>query len=190
MLSRLAVLLVLVLAPLTHADETWSGTSDVKFRGYSTLHNFDGTVGRVPLKVTVAEGANGRVVSATSSVEVQRMSTDHEKRDRNMWTMFQQAKYRVLKVEVNGAEERRLRPSGGRPGSMPVVLTIAGTRGTVTAAVTNVVESPTQGSFDLAFPVSLKAFKLAPPSSLAGLVTVKDTVDVTVHVELKKESAK
>jgi hypothetical protein len=36
----------------------------------------------------------------------------------------------------------------------------------------------------LAFPVSLKAFKLTPPSTLAGLIKVKDTVDVKVHVTL------
>lgn len=187
---RLVIILLLTAISCAHADEIWTGTSDVKFRGYSTLHNFNGTVNNVPLKVTVADGPNGRVVSATSNVEVKRMSTDHEKRDYNMWTMFQQAKYRALEVAVNGAEERRLHPPGSQPGSMPVMLTIAGTRGTVNAAVTNVKESPTQGSFDLAFPVSLKAFNLAPPSSLGGLVSVKDTVDVTVHVELKKAGVK
>jgi hypothetical protein len=56
--------------------------------------------------------------------------------------------------------------------------------------VTNVVEGPAQGSFDLSFQVSLKAFHLDPPKAAAGLVTVKDTVDVNVHVVLKKDGAK
>jgi hypothetical protein len=190
MFFRLVFALGLIFSPLTWADEIWTGTSEVKFRGYSTLHDFDGTVKQVPLKVTVVPGPNGRVASATSNVEVKDMSTANDKRDTNMWTMFQQAKFRFLKVEVNGAEERTLHPPGGRPGSMPVTLTIAGQRGTVNAVVTNVVESPAQGSFDLAFPVSLKAFNLDPPKSLGGLVKVKDTVDVNVHVVLKKEAAK
>jgi hypothetical protein len=182
--------LLLVILPLAlRADETWSGTSDVKFRGYSTLHNFEGTVTQVPLKVTVTGEKDERVVSATSDVPVQQMNTAKPDRDRNMWTMFQEAKFRFIKVEVNRAAERDLRPPGAKPGAMTVTLSIAGTRGTVSAAVTNVSESANQGSFDLAFPISLKAFKLEPPSAIGGLVKVKDTVDVTVHVTLKKDGA-
>ena len=73
---------------------------------------------------------------------------------------------------------------------MPVFLTIAGTRGTVKGVVTNVVESATQCSFDLAFPVSLKAFNLNPPDFVGGLVKVKDNVEVNVHVVLRKAGAK
>jgi hypothetical protein len=185
---RLVLAFTLVLSFLARADEIWTGTLEVKFRGYSTLHDFDGTMKPVPLKVTVKPGPDGRVISATSNVEVKDMTTANEKRDSNMWAMFQQAKFRFLKVEVIDAEERTLHPPGGKPGSMLMVLTIAGQRGTVNAAVTNVVEAPTQGSFDLAFPVSLKAFNLDPPKSLGGLVKVKDTVDVTVHVVLKKNA--
>jgi len=67
---------------------------------------------------------------------------------------------------------------------MPVTLTMAGTTGTVTAAVKNLRESATAVSFDLSFPVSLKAFRLKPPSTLVGLVKVRDTVDVTARVTL------
>jgi hypothetical protein len=190
---RLRLILFTLLLALPHllvADETWSGAADVKFRGYSTLHNFEGTVKQVPLKVTVAGGEKDRVVSATSNVEVKEMSTAHEGRDKNMLTMFQQAKHRFIKVEVDEAKEQALRPSGGGPGSMPVKLTIAGTTGIISAKVTNVVEAETRGSFELAFPVSLKQFKLDPPKSLGGLVKVRDNVDVTVRVVLKREAAK
>lgn len=182
--------LLLALPHLLVADETWSGAADVKFRGYSTLHNFEGTVKQVPLKVTVTGGEKDRVVSATSNVEVKDMSTAHEGRDKNMMTMFQQAKHRFIKVEVDDAKEPALRPPGGGPGTMPVKVTIAGMTGTISAKVTNVVEAETRGSFDLSFPVSLKQFKLEPPKSLGGLVKVRDNVDVTVRVVLKKETAK
>jgi hypothetical protein len=190
MRCRIFLSLVIFITAFARADEVWTGTSDVKFHGSSTLHDFDGTVKRVPLRVTVAPGENGRVVSATSNVEVKQMNTADEKRDTAMWTMFQQAKFRSLKVEVNGASERALMPPGGKPGSMPVTLTIAGKRGTVNAVVTNIVESPTQGAFDLSFPISLKAFSLEPPKTLAGLIKVADTVEVNVHVLLQKDSAK
>lgn len=182
--------LFLALPRLLVADETWSGVADVKFRGYSTLHNFEGTVKQVPLKVTVAGGEKDRVVSATSNVEVKDMSTAHEGRDKNMMTMFQQAKHRFIKVEVDDAKEQALRPSGGSPGEMPVKVTIAGMTNTIPAKVTNIVEAETRGFFDLSFPVSLKQFKLDPPKSLGGLVKVRDNVDVTVRVVLKKEGAK
>ncbi len=184
------LLLLLILASFARAEEIWTGTSDVKFRGYSTLHDFKGSVNQVPLKVAVADGPNGRVVRAISSVDVQGMSTAHEQRDKNMWTMFQRAKCRFIKVEVNGAEERQLRPVDGQPGRMPVLVTVAGVIFSVNAAVTNVVESPARCSFDLAFPVPLKVFNLDPPKTLGGLVKVRDIVDVTARVELKKTSAK
>ena len=187
---RALLFLSLLIAPFIRADEIWTGASDVKFHGYSTLHDFDGTVKQVPLKVTVSPGAKGRIVSATSSAEVKDMSTANDKRDASMWAMFQQAKYRFIKVEVPETPESTLRPGGGKPGSMPVVLTIAGTRGTVRATVTNVAEAATQCSFDLAFPVSLKAFNLEPPKAAAGLVKVKDNVEVNVHVVLRKAGAK
>lgn len=181
---------VVAVAATVCADEVWTGTSDVKFHGTSTLHSFDGTVTGVPLRVTVKPGSAGRVVSATSGVEVKKMTTADDKRDSAMWTMFQQAKFRLLKVEVEGASEQALKPAGGKPGSMPVILTIAGRRGTVAGTVTNVVELPTQGSFDLAFPVSLKAFNLEPPKAVGGLVTVGDTVEVKVHVTLTRDTPK
>lgn len=178
------------VAAWARADETWTGTADVRFRGYSTLHDFDGTVNKVPLKVTVSSGANGRTVSATSSAEVKDMSTANDKRDASMREMFQQAKYRFIKVDVPETSERTLKPGGGKPGSMPITLTIAGKQGKVTGIVTNVVEAATQCSFDLAFPVSLQAFSLEPPKAVGGLVKVKDTVDVKVRVALRKAGAK
>ena len=73
---------------------------------------------------------------------------------------------------------------------MPVALTIAGNKASMQASVTNVVETPQQVSFDLAFPVSLQAYKLDPPKAAGGLVKVRDTVDTSVHVVLKRGEAK
>lgn len=168
--------------------ENWVGGADVTFKGYSTLHDFTGTVDTVPLKVTVSDEKEGsRTVSATSSVEVKKMTTKNYDRDKNMRNMFNIAAYQLIKLSVPPTEEKTLKPRGGTPGSMPISLTIAGVTGTVTATVTNVVESPDAVSFDLAFPVSLKAFKLDPPKAMAGMIKVKDNVDVTAHVKLMKQ---
>lgn len=185
-MKRSFALLALILCAQAAPAETWEGTADVKFKGYSTLHNFTGTVNGVPLNISVTGERGARVVGATSSVEVKQMSTKDEARDKNMWAMFNEAKYRLIKVTVTGAREQDLKPAGGRPGTMPISLTIAGTTSKVAASVTQVVENAAAVSFDLAFPVSLPAFKLDPPKAVGGLVKVKETVDVTAHVTLKR----
>lgn len=181
------LLLCLVLPFHASADEVWSGVSNVYFKGYSTLHDFEGSIGKVPLKVTVVPGKEGRLVSAASEVTVKEISTHHEERDRNMMEMFQETAFHQIKVEVSRVREGDLRPQGTKPGTMPVALTIAGTRSSVNAAVSGLAESAGTVEFDLKFQVSLKAFKLKPPGTLVGLVRVKDNVDVVVHVVLKKE---
>ena len=183
----LLLLLGVAFAPQTRADEAWLGSSDVTFKGYSFLHDFTGTVNHVPLKVLVSQGANGRTVSATSAVEVKQMNTREDSRDRAMRQMFDETQHRFIKVEVVNADERELKPQGAQPGTMLVTLTIAGRRGTVSGAVTNVSESRDAVSFDLAFPVSLKMFNLNPPAAL-GVIKVKDTVDVTAHVTLQRRA--
>lgn len=170
------------LASLFSAQaETWLGTAEVQFKGYSTLHDFTGTVS-APLKVIVNGEKGARTVRATSDVEVRRMSTQDEARDKNMMIMFNAANFGLLKVVVPETDEATL-----KKGTMPIALTIAGRSGKVTAAVTKISEGANAVSFDLAFPVSLMAFQLDPPKVLGGLIKVKDTVDVAVHVTLKKQ---
>jgi hypothetical protein len=181
------LLAALTLMPLARADETWLGTSDVTFRGYSTLHQFEGSVKEVPLKVKVSGENGSRVLSATSNVPVKQMSTANKDRDGNMWTMFHEAQFKAIKIEVENAKENVLKPKGAATGTMPLRLTIAGNSGALSALVTNIVETGANVSFDLAFPVSLAAFKLDPPKAIGGLFSVKDRVDVTVHVMLKKQ---
>ncbi len=182
------LLLPLLCAASLRADEVWTGTSDVKFHGDSTLHGFDGTVKNVPLTVKMRGEPGSRTVTATSDVTVKDMDTDDDSRDANMMKMFRQTEFPLIKVEVPKAEEGKLRPAGGKPGAMTVKLTIAGKSRNIDAAVTNLKEAPKDLSFDLAFPVSLAAHELPAPSVLGGLVKVADKVDVTVHVTLKKKS--
>jgi hypothetical protein len=191
MKSRLfALVLANLFSAIAARAETWVGSSDVTFKGYSTLHDFVGKVDTVPLKVTVTQGKEGnRSVTATSNVEVKKMTTKDYDRDKNMRTMFNAAKFQLIKVSVAPTEERTLKPRPGTPGSMPVTLTIAGISGTANATVTNLVEAPDNISFDLAFPLSLKTFKLNPPKTMAGLIKVKDNVDVTAHVKLVKQDS-
>ena len=80
--------------------EVWTGTSDVRFKGTSTLHDFEGTVAGVPLEVLVKGEKESRVISASSEVEVKRMSTAEKERDKNMWTMFKATAFQLIKITV------------------------------------------------------------------------------------------
>ena len=53
-IPRVLLLFLLPLWSVAHAD-VWVGKSDVTFKGYSTLHDFEGTVTAVPLQVTVED---------------------------------------------------------------------------------------------------------------------------------------
>jgi hypothetical protein len=181
------IALCALCAPLN--AEVWNGTSEVKFKGTSTLHDFEGTVRAVPLKVTVKGAKGSRLISATSDVDVKSMSTDEKDRDKNMWEMFKSTSFQFIKITVPETPEATVRPAGGKPGTMPINLNIAGTTGTVTGTVKNLRESATAAAFDLSFDVSLKAFNLKPPSTLAGLVKVGDTVAVTVRVTLARQKS-
>jgi hypothetical protein len=169
--------------------EDWTGTSDVRFKATSTLHDFEGRVGGVPLKVTATGSRGRRMISATSDVEVTRLTTDEKDRDENMWKMFNAAAFKFIKIAVPETPESAMRPARGKPGHMPINLTIAGTSGTVAGRVENLRESAGAAAFDLSFAVSLKAFGLKPPSTLGGLIRVGDAVAVTVHVTLAREKS-
>jgi hypothetical protein len=181
------LLMGLLLAVPCWADETWTGTAAVQFTGYSTLHDFEGKVA-VPLTVK----RDGGVLSAKADAEVAKMDTDHDERDEKMRAMFSAAKHRFIDVEVK-ASESRARPVKGedgkeKPGVLPLRLTIAGTSREIVGATTGLRDDGKgHVEFDLAFPVSLKEFGLKAPSALLGAVSVKDRVDVVVHVSLAKK---
>ena len=183
------------------AGETYRGTAAVTFKGYSTLHDFEGTV-TVPLVVThePKNGGDG-VLTAKAGAEVAKMSTQHDERDEKMRVMFNSAANPLIDVQVKGASSRAARPAsktitarGGKQvtmeqaGVLPVSLTMAGTTRTVTAE-TRALKDDGKGhvEFDMSFRVSLKEFGLKPPSALLGAVSVKDAVDVKVHVSLDRK---
>ena len=183
------------------AGETYSGTAAVTFKGYSTLHDFEGTVS-VPLTVThEPKKAGDGVLTAKAGAEVAKMNTQHDERDEKMRVMFNAAANPLIDVQVKGASSRAARPAtktiaarGGKQvtmeqsGILPVTLTMAGTTRTVTAE-TRALKEDGKGhvEFDMTFRVSLKEFGLKPPSALLGAVSVKDAVDVKVHVSLDRK---
>lgn len=164
---------------------SWAGSCDVAFYGTSTLHDFDGSVKAVPLVIKVESGSDGPVVSSAPVVAVADMTTRNKERDEKMRAMFQASVSPQLALEVLKAPLAKARPTPAGPGRIPVKLTIAGVAKTLDGEVTELQEKADSVSFTLAFPVSLSAFRLSPPSVL-GLVRVADQVRVKAWVSLKR----
>jgi hypothetical protein len=189
----LAVCLVASFSRATGADR-YEGRCDVAFRGDSTLHGFGGDVSNLWLKVERTLDPGGRpVVSMLTEVTVKQLTTHHAKRDANMHKMFAADRFPLLTVTVSNAPlaEARLTPAEAAqgPGKLPLRMTICGISRDLEATTRNVAECPDGWEFDLEYDVSLKAFKLAPPTAVLGTVRVRDTVKVQAHVKLTRANA-
>jgi hypothetical protein len=184
---------MLLAASRTTAAELYAGRCDVEFEGDSTLHAFTGSLTNLALAVRCDTNAAGAAVLSTRlEIRPRQLTTHHHKRDANMYRMFQDGRYPTLLVVVTNAPlaEAKLAPvSPPAPGRLQVQLTICGITGEVAAVTTDPQPRADGWEFDLQANLSLKAFKLKPPSALFGAISVDDTVKVKAHIVVQKENA-
>jgi polyisoprenoid-binding protein YceI len=173
-ISSLAVLWV--LAAGADAGESWTGRCDVVFHVKATMHQFDGTAQSDPVGVNF----NGGKASWTVAVPVSGMSTRNVKRDREMREMLHAHDHAQIVGQAAAVNWKALAGGGAAPADLPFDLTIAGTTRSLKAAVSDWKEDGDQVSFRARFTVSLKEFKLKPPSVI-GMIRVADAVTVNAH---------
>ena len=183
----------LLLVATAEAGAKYVGHCDVTFVGDSTLHGFTGNITNVPLAVLCETNDSGEVMLNTRiEIGPRQLTTHHEKRDANMYKMFQPDRFPKLIATVSNAPlaAARLAPSGRStdPGTLAVRFTFCGISNEVQTKTSNPRATVEGWEFDLETNVSLKAFKLKPPSVLLGAISVRDLVKVKAHVELKQES--
>lgn len=149
-------------------------TASITFRGTSTLHGFEGTVTPAPFPVIFRKDSEtGRTnISATVTVNVADMTTQHNKRDKNMFKMLDAENF----TTISGTLTNALIPAEGS-GEATVHLKIHGVEQDITATLSDLKIDETQSTCRMEFPVSLAAFGLKPPSVI-GLIRVGDTVTV------------
>lgn len=191
LLLSLAAALVL---PCTAADQ-YTGTCNVVFEGDSTLHAFNGKITNVALVVFCDTNVTGAAMLNTRiEIAPKQLTTHHEKRDANMYKMFQPDRFEKLLVVVTNAPlaTARLVPTNtpATTGSLPIQLTFCGITKAATATTSNPKPSPNGWEFDLQTDVSLKAFQLKPSSALLGMISVDDKVVIKAHVKVQKETSK
>lgn len=176
-----------LVGPPAMADLT--GSCAVRFKGYSTLHDFEGTVASRPFAIRVATNAAGAtLLGATIEVPAAEMNTQHEARDKKMHEAMKVAACPLVSATVTNLSPDAARGSAGTPGSLPFTLHITGKSYPVVGRIDHWQETPKSVQFDMSFAVSLAEAGIVIPSVL-GVIKVKDGVDVIVHVQVSKEPA-
>jgi hypothetical protein len=178
-----------------NATEKYTGTCSIVFAGDSTLHAFTGDITNLAVVVFCDTNSTGAAILNTRlEIAPKQLTTHHEKRDKNMYVMFKPDKFPKLIAVVTNAPLAlaKLNPTAaaGTDGTLPLQLTFCGITKEVSAKTMNQKPRADGWEFDLQADISLKVFKLEPPSVLFGAISVDDKVVVTAHVLVKKDTSK
>ncbi len=177
---KMFLLTVLSTALLVSAEGPSKPTAIVSatFEGTSTLHDFQGHAESSPAPATWTPADQGGLLDIPDIVFGTRsLSTDHEKRDRNMMKMFEPDTHPAIIGHVRGWN---LVP--GQASDQRLTLDIHGTRIEVPVRVTTVEDTPEGLHLVCDFSLSLQNCTLKRPSVL-GLIRVGD--EVKLHVETR-----
>ena len=153
----------------TLAADLAQGTCDVAFHVAATMHKFTGTVA----SDAVVLHWQGESAAWDAQVEVAKMTTDNEKRDREMRHMFGAEDHPYI---VGHAEDVMLETLKVGD-TFPFTLTVSGETRDLSATVSAMEELEEGGrAVSVSFDVSLKEFGLTPPKVL--FFKVKDRVRI------------
>ncbi|MDF7806741.1 YceI family protein [Pontiellaceae bacterium B12219] len=153
-------------------------TADIRFKGSSTLHGFEGKVKTKPfLLAFISETTNSPMrVSGTASFNVLEMSTGNGKRDSKMRKMLDQEQFSTITGTLTHAE---LPTIGNSTASLHLRIREIEQDVPVTLSYLERVDDLV--TFNVTFNVSLEAFDLKAPSVI-GLIRVSDTVEIDCSV--------
>ncbi len=193
--TMLGALALTIAGLAVRAADKYVGHCDVVFEGDSTLHGFTGDITNVAVIAFCETNSAGAALLHTRlEIAPKQLSTHHEKRDKNMYVMFKPDSFPKLIAVVTNAPlaAAKLSPSepANVPGSLAMKLTFCGITKEVVARTTNPKPHPDGWEFDLQADISLKAFKLQPPSVMFGAISVDDKVVIKAHVKVQKETPK
>lgn len=171
---------------MVHADTTasWSGKAEITFSGTSTLHDWGGKVSAKPFNTTVGLGATGNPtrIQAEIRVEAAKMDTAEAKRDENMRKAMKVTDHPLISAAIDVPADQ-IAADGKTPTQLPMTLTLLGKPQKVTATITKWKLVGGKATFDLDFPVSMKASGISVPTVLL-FIRVGDGVKVHASVTL------
>jgi polyisoprenoid-binding protein YceI len=185
-LFSLAALLASTALPSAAATPTrWTGTSEIRFAGTSTLHAWSGTVSAQPFTAVVTMDENGNPTALKAKVTVKAVEMDTAKRDRdkNMRASMKAADFPLITGSMDTGFDKVIKPGEKAPSHLPFKLTLLGKDHQVDAAISKWVFKGDTATFDLDFDLSLKKCGITVPSVL-GVIRVGDTIKVHAPVKL------
>jgi hypothetical protein len=177
--QALFISILLGLSLSASLADTATVSAVVTFKGTSTLHDFEGGAVSQPSAATFNEDASSGTMRVTAqvSLNVLDMTTEHGKRDKNMYMMLNEEEFKLITGSLENAEV----PMVGT-GTVALRLKIRDVEQDVAATVSEVAHSDGHITCRMVFPVSLKAFNLKAPSVM-GLIKVGDTVEVECKIQ-------
>ena len=178
--------LVLLLESKTHARETqaWQCRADITFSGTSTLHDWSGKVAAQPFLTRVSTDSGGRPARVQSSVkiEVAGMDTAEPRRDENMRKAMKTSEHPLITAEIDVPADK-IASDLRTPTQLPMTLTLLGNPLQVIGSVSSFKQQDGRITFDMDFPISMKAGGISVPSVLY-FIRVGDVVKIHASVTL------
>jgi hypothetical protein len=189
MKTPLFVLLLALLGGtglLAGPAQIWAGNAEITFSGTSTLHDWAGKVSAKPFTTTISldDSGNPKRVQATVEVVAAKMDTAEPKRDENMRKAMKAVDHPLINASINVPADK-IAADLKTPANLPMTLTLLGKPQQVTGTISNYMRRGGVVTFDLDFPVSMKASGISVPSVLL-FIRVGDGVKVHASVTLKQ----
>ena len=185
---KLSLLVLLALAHSAFAEtvQNWTGKADITFDGTSTLHAWGGKVSATPFTTEVTLDAAGKPtrIKAAVSVDVAKMDTAEAKRDENMRKAMKVADHPMISANID-VPAAKIAADGKTPTQLPMTLTLLGKPQNITGTISNWKLNGSKATFDLDFPVSMKASGISVPTVLL-FIKVGDGIKVRASVTLTK----
>ncbi len=185
----LMVAALLAFSNLLLAEPTlWSGTSEIRFDGTSTLHDWSGTVPVDPFTATVMmnDQEQPTALKAKVTVKAVKMDTKEPDRDKKMRDSMKVADFPLIVGTMDTAFDQVMKPGEKSPSRLPFTLSLLGKDQQVDGAMSNWVLKGNTATFDLDFDLSLKKSGINVPSVLL-VVRVGDTIKVHANVKLVRQ---
>lgn len=165
-------------------SETWAGTAQITFDGTSTLHDWTGKVSAEPFKTEVIlKDGKPRRIKSKVLVKAAAMDTDEAKRDENMRKAMKVSDHPLIIGSID-TEFSDISPAG-TPVKLPLSISLLGRQQSISSTISNWKSDGRRASFDLDFPISMKASGISVPPVLF-FIRVGDGVKVHASVELRK----
>jgi YceI-like domain len=173
-----------VSSVLAETTQNWAGKADITFDGTSTLHAWGGKVSAKPFATEVTLDAAGKPqrIKAEVIVEATKMDTAEAKRDENMRKAMKVITFPLISASIDAAADK-IATDGKTPTKLPMTLSLLGKPQQVLATITNWKLTGGKATFDLDFPLSMKASGISVPTVLL-FIKVGDSIKVHAAVTL------